>query len=87
MDNEEIENLLRCLDVEKIIEIFSYILLEKKVLMISQHKSLLTQVINCFASFLFPFKWQHTFIPILPITMIDVLEAPFPYLIGIEPNS
>jgi len=61
VDNEEIENLFRCLDVEKIIEIFSYILLEKKVLMISQHKSLLTQ--------------------------IDVLEAPFPYLIGIEPNS
>lgn len=31
---------------------------------------------------LYPFTWQHTFVPILPLTMIDVLDAPAPFLIG-----
>jgi hypothetical protein len=30
--------------------------------------------------------WKHTFIPILPATLIDVVDAPLPYLIGIESN-
>ena len=61
-------------------------LLEKKVLIISKHKALMTQVINCLCSFMFPFEWKHTMIPILPMNMIDMLDAPFPYLVGVEPN-
>ena len=82
----EIENLFKCLDVENIIEIYSSLLLERKVLMISKHKALLTQVINCFLSFMFPFQWKHPLIPILPLSMVETLDAPFPYLIGIEPT-
>jgi len=82
---EDIENLFRCLNVDTVIEIMTFILLERKVLLISTHKALLTQVINCFASFLYPLQWKHTFIPILPIVMIDILESPFPFLIGINP--
>ena len=55
VEREEIEILFRCLDVDSIIEIYSGLLLEKKVLFISKHKALLTQVINCFLSFMFPF--------------------------------
>lgn len=86
VDKEEIENLFKCLDVENIIEIYSSLLLERKVLMISKHKALLTQVINCFLSFMFPFQWKHPLIPILPLSMVETLDAPFPYLIGIEPT-
>jgi DENN (AEX-3) domain len=35
-------------------------------------------------SFIFPLNWKHTLIPILPEEMIDVLDAPLPYLIGVE---
>lgn len=87
IEDIDVENLFKCLSVDNIIEIYSYLLLERKVLFISQHKALLTQVTNCFSSFLFPFQWKHTLIPILPISMTDILEAPFPYLIGIEPNQ
>lgn len=86
-DQVTIENLLKCLDIDSILEVFSAILLEKKVLFISKHKSLLTQAISCFVSFIFPFLWKHTLIPILPLNRIDILDAPVPYLIGIEPNQ
>jgi DENN (AEX-3) domain len=36
-------------------------------------------------SFLFPFSWKHVMIPILPKNMTEVLEAPVPYLIGVDP--
>ena len=35
-------------------------------------------------SFIFPLCWKHTLIPILPADMIDVIDAPLPFLIGIE---
>ena len=66
MESDEIENLLKCLSLDNIIEVYSAILLERKVLFVSTHKALLTQVIYCFVSFIFPFQWKHTLIPILP---------------------
>jgi hypothetical protein len=35
-------------------------------------------------SFIFPLNWQHTLIPIIPAEMIDYLDSPYIYLIGIE---
>ena len=70
---EEVENLLKCLDIDSILEVYSAILLEKKIVFVSKHKSLLTQTISCFMAFIFPFNWKHTLIPILPVKLIDML--------------
>lgn len=51
---------------------------------VSRHKSLLTQVIVAISSFMFPLAWKHTLIPILPAQMIDVVDSPFPFLIGVQ---
>jgi len=32
---------------------------------------------------LYPFEWQHTFITVLPSTLIDIVDAPTPYIVGI----
>ncbi|KAH0618954.1 hypothetical protein JD844_018530 [Phrynosoma platyrhinos] len=32
---------------------------------------------------LYPFTWQHTYIPVLPTSMIDIVCSPTPFLIGI----
>lgn len=79
-----IENLFKCLTVDYVIEIFLQLALERKLLFVSRHKSLLTQACISLVSFIFPLCWKHTLIPILPIEMIDVLDAPLPFLIGIE---
>jgi hypothetical protein len=60
--------------------------LEKKVLLISKHKALLTHAAVALISFLFPLCWKHVLIPILPKEMTDVLDAPVPFLIGIDPT-
>ena len=58
--------------------------MEKKVLLISDHKALLTHAAVALISFLFPLCWKHVLIPILPKGMTDVLDAPVPFLIGID---
>lgn len=82
----DIESLFRSLSAEHVVDIFLALLAEKKVLLISKYKALLTHACVAFMSFLFPFSWKHVLIPILPRSMIDVLDAPVPFLIGADPS-
>ena len=34
-------------------------------------------------SMLYPFSWQHTFVPILPLNMNELLEVPAPFVVGV----
>lgn len=36
---------------------------------------------------LYPFTWQHTYIPVLPPSMIDIVCSPTPFLIGLLSSS
>jgi len=79
-----IQNLFKALKVDDVLELVAQLLLERKILIISKYKALLTQVCVALQSLIYPLAWNHTLIPILPAQMIDVLDAPFPFLIGIQ---
>lgn len=34
-------------------------------------------------SLLFPFRWQHVYVPILPYSQFMFLEAPLPFVMGL----
>jgi hypothetical protein len=78
-----IENLLRTLDVDNVIEVFIHLCLERKVLLVSKYKNLLAQVTTALMSLMYPLSWQQTCIPILHSEVIEAIEAPFPFLIGV----
>ncbi|CAF1302318.1 unnamed protein product [Adineta steineri] len=75
-------NLLS-LSTDTIIKIFSSILYEQKLIFIGNELGPLTRLINTFICLLYPFSWPHTYVPILPALMLDILQAPTPYIIGI----
>jgi hypothetical protein len=60
-------------------------LLEKKIIFVSQSKTILGYAIEAFLSFVFPFRWEHALIPILPSTLKDYLSAPVPLIVGVNP--
>ena len=33
---------------------------------------------------LFPFAWQHVYVPILPASMMHFLDAPVPFVMGLH---
>lgn len=79
-----VQNLFKALDVGKVLEVFAQLALERKVLLVSQYKTLLYQAAVSLSAFLFPISWQHTLIPILPASMLPVIDSPFPFLIGVQ---
>lgn len=36
---------------------------------------------------MFPFQWQHVYVPILPASLLHFLDAPVPYLMGLQSNG
>jgi len=81
-----LEYLFRSLSIDCILNIFSCLLVEKKILLISKQKSLLTYAAIGFVSLIFPFKWEQVFIPILPAALKNYIETIFPYIIGVSPT-
>ncbi|OWF47953.1 Suppression of tumorigenicity 5 protein [Mizuhopecten yessoensis] len=77
------EFLLTRLGVDKLLKIFACILLERSVLLCAKNLSTLSQTIHALSSLLYPFHWQHVYIPVLPESMLEVCCSPTPYLIGI----
>jgi hypothetical protein len=76
--------LFTLLSVKNILTVFSFICAEHKVCFASKYLSLLTPVQESFLSFLFPLVWQGAYIPVMPATMLDLLDAPVPMLLGVE---
>lgn len=81
---KDIEYTFKCLGSDEVIIAVMHLSLEKKVLLVSKFKSLLCAVSATLVSLLFPFRWLHVFIPVLPEDISDCLECPFPFLIGVE---
>ena len=76
--------LFGSLNVDNILLVFSFLMMEHKVCFASRNITLLTPVQESFLSLLFPLVWQGAYIPVLPAHMLDVLEAPVPLLVGID---
>lgn len=86
MQERSIYCVFKFLPLQSIISIFEAILLEKKIIFVSQSKTVLGYAVEAFLSFIFPFRWEHVIIPILPSTLKDYLSAPVPIIVGISPG-
>lgn len=51
--------------------------------LLSSVASTLSKCGHAVVATLYPFTWQHTYIPVLPASMIDIVCSPTPFLIGI----
>lgn len=67
-----------------LLELFKTILLEGKLVIFSKSCNLLTNVITSILPLFYPFRWPHILIPILPYKMKQFVEAPVPYIIGVN---
>ncbi|CAH1154284.1 unnamed protein product [Phaedon cochleariae] len=74
---------LHQLPADVLLMIFSSMLLERKVILISSIISKLSSCVDSLQSILYPFTWHHTFIPILPEALWDIVESPTPVICGV----
>lgn len=46
-----------------------------------QHLMLIAESVS---ALIFPFQWQHVYVPILPASLIHFLDAPVPFVMGLH---
>ncbi|KAK4280838.1 hypothetical protein QN277_012408 [Acacia crassicarpa] len=76
--------LLQCLDVDNLMRLFTAVLLERRILLRANKYSLLTLVSEAICHLIYPFRWQHVYIPLLFFSGVDYIDAPTPYMMGLH---
>jgi len=80
-------HLFQCLDIDNIILVWHCLVLERQVLLTSTQLSILTTCSEILLSLLFPMRWSHAYIPLVPKFLIPILSAPMPFFCGIDKAS
>lgn len=75
--------LLTTIDPFTIVTILMALLMERRVIFISRKLSTLSSCVQAAVALLYPFSWQHVFIPVLPLGMIQFVCAPVPFVVGL----
>ena len=78
---------LQVLTLEHVVALFTYVLLERRVLLVSSQLTTLTLVSEALRVLLCPLSWSHVFVPVLPHTLIDTVQCPTPFLMGIHSSE
>jgi len=82
--NTDLYALFRALTIPNIVALLEFALSESRIILLSSHTAMLHLASKAIASLLYPLKWASIFIPVLPARLISALEAPCPYIVGIE---
>jgi hypothetical protein len=76
--------MLNNLGTENCLMVILLVLTEQKLLIHSLRPDVLTAVAEAISVLIFPFSWQCPFIPLCPLGLCGVLQAPVPFLVGVD---
>ncbi|CAI5970895.1 unnamed protein product [Closterium sp. NIES-65] len=79
--------LVSCLDIDNIIQLFTAVLLERRVLLLGGMLKILTNVAEAVSGLLYPYKWMLPYIPVLPLPLLELLHAPGIFIYGINTSE
>ena len=74
--------LFQQLGIRNVLTLFSAVLTEQKILFYSQSFARLTDSCLALTALIFPMRYSHTLVPVLPSSILEVLSSPTPYIIG-----
>uniref|UniRef100_A0A3Q2QH05 DENN domain-containing protein 2A n=2 Tax=Fundulus heteroclitus TaxID=8078 RepID=A0A3Q2QH05_FUNHE len=87
LEHVDFECLFSCLSLRLLLRVFGSLLLERRVIFIADQLSTLSQCCHAVVALLYPFIWQHTYIPVLPSAMLDIVCTPTPFIVGLLSSS
>ncbi|CAJ0935576.1 unnamed protein product, partial [Mesorhabditis belari] len=67
----------------QMIALYSSLLKERRIIFTGRKLSQLSSCVQAASTILYPMFWQYLYIPVLPETLVDMLQAPMPFLIGV----
>ncbi|XP_051537842.1 DENN domain-containing protein 4C-like isoform X2 [Myxocyprinus asiaticus] len=84
LSGADYSTLLMILGPENCATLLHFILLESKILLHSLRPAVLTGVAEAVVAMIFPFQWQCPYIPLCPLSLAGVLNAPCPFIVGVD---
>lgn len=79
-----VAELCRALSLDSVLAVLRAALLEKQLVVMSPCLGTLTAVVLALVPLLQPFEWQSVMLPVLPASMVEFLEAPVPFIVGVQ---
>ncbi|KAK6766214.1 hypothetical protein RB195_025861 [Necator americanus] len=67
----------------QMLAIYASLLKERRIIFTGRKLSQLSSCIYAASTLLYPMFWQSVFIPVLPESLLDMVMAPMPFLIGV----
>ncbi|CAL4937618.1 unnamed protein product [Urochloa decumbens] len=74
----------RALSLESVLGLFAAVLLEKQIVVICPNLGVLSAIVLSIIPMIRPFQWQSLLLPVLPRKLIDFLDAPVPFIAGVQ---
>ena len=68
---------------DAIVALLVALLFERRVVLTSKSLSKLSRATHAANRMVFPLKWQHVFLPLMPAELMDYLTAPMPFVVGL----
>ncbi|KAJ6825355.1 uncharacterized protein M6B38_375730 [Iris pallida] len=72
------------LRLEHVLLMFAAALLEKQIVVVCSNLGVLSASVLSIIPLIRPYRWQSLLMPVLPNDILDFLDAPVPYVIGIK---
>jgi len=76
--------LLRNLHVDNLITVFLHVMLQRNVMIHSLRTSVLANIVEAISGIIFPFIWRYSYIPLCPLSLCQIIEAPGSFIIGMD---
>lgn len=80
----DLEPLFTTLSPNQLLPLFTSVLEERRIIFSGSNIRQLTLCVMALVELLYPLKWQHIFIPVLPMKLLDYVCAPMPFIVGIH---
>ncbi|KAL3744675.1 hypothetical protein ACJRO7_013876 [Eucalyptus globulus] len=72
------------LRLENVLTLFAGALLEKQIVVVCSNLGILSALVLSVIPLIRPYQWQSLLMPVLPNDMLEFLDAPVPYVVGIK---
>ncbi|GAB2267774.1 hypothetical protein Dimus_002753 [Dionaea muscipula] len=72
------------LQLENVLALFAGALLEKQIVVVCSNLGILSASVLSIIPLIRPYQWHSLLMPVLPNDMLDFLDAPVPYIVGVK---
>lgn len=83
----DLKSLFTCLSPPQVLTLLSCALLERRLVFCGSSLTTVSACVHSLSALMYPFHWQHVYIPVLPTQLSSYLCAPFPFIIGIHTTT